>query len=259
MTNVLQSLRIKIYADGADYQSILRLNANPLIKGMTTNPSLMYKAGIRDYEGFAREVLREVTTKPISFEVLSDEFEQMRREALKIAGWQKNVFVKIPITNTRGESSIPLIRELSRIGVKLNVTAILSIDDVAEVATALDPAAESLVSVFAGRIADTGRDPMPIMHQSLALLSTLKKTELLWASVREVFNILQADHCGCHIVTIPHDILHKCQSVLGSDLKALSLETVKMFARDAAASGLTLECGVPQTITQNLAPARVGI
>jgi transaldolase len=240
MTTALESLRIKIYADGADHQAILRLNASPLIKGMTTNPSLMHKAGIRDYEGFAREVLHGVTIKPISFEVLSDEFEQMRREALKIAGWQQNVFVKIPITNTRGESSIPLIHDLSRIGVKLNVTAILSIDDVAEVAEALDPEVESLVSVFAGRIADTGRDPAPIMRQSLALLSKLKRTELLWASVREVFNIVQADQCGCHIVTVPHDILHKSQAVLGSDLKALSLETVRMFARDAAATGLTL-------------------
>ncbi|MGN6555411.1 MAG: transaldolase [Verrucomicrobiota bacterium] len=240
MSKSLDSLRIRIFADGADKAGILSLNANPLIKGLTTNPTLMRKAGIQDYEGFAKDVLASVTAKPISFEVFSDEFPEMRRQALKIAAWQKNVYVKIPITNTRGESALPLAKELAKEGVQLNITAILTLDQVRGVAEALNPAVPSVVSVFAGRIADTGVDPMKTMRESLALLGQQPKAELLWASVREVLNIFQADDCGCHIVTVPHDILNKAIKMTGTDLTALSLDTVKMFANDASAAGFSL-------------------
>ena len=219
---------------------MLQLNANPLIKGMTTNPTLMRKAGMHDYEAFARDILQSITEKPISFEVFSDEFPEMRRQALKINGWAKNVYVKIPITNTRGESSLPLVRELAREGVKLNVTAILTLEQVAGVAQALNPKVPAVVSVFAGRIADTGVDPMPHMRESKKLLAGLPQAELLWASVREVLNIFQADDCGCEIVTVPHDILAKAMKMVGMDLKELSLDTVKMFAVDAKAAGFSL-------------------
>ena len=240
MDKMLQQLRTKIFADGADKEAILKLNANPLIQGMTTNPTLMRKVGIKDYEAFAREVLKGVTSKPISFEVFSDEFPEMRRQALKIATWGRNVFIKIPITNTRGESSLPLIRELGQEGVQLNITAILTLGQVRGVAEALNAAVPSVVSVFAGRIADTGVDPEPIMRASLALLEGQPKAELLWASVREVLNIFQANACGCHIVTVPHDILDKALKMAGTDHAQLSLETVKMFASDARAAGFTL-------------------
>jgi transaldolase len=240
MAKKLDSLRIQIFADGADKAGILSLNSNPLIKGMTTNPTLMRKAGIQDYESFAKDILQTVTSKPISFEVFSDDFAEMRRQALKIAAWQKNVFVKIPITNTRKESSLPLVTELAKEGVQLNITAILTLDQVRGVAKALNPEVPSVVSVFAGRIADTGRDPMRVMRQSLKILAGQPKAGLLWASVREVLNIFQADKCGCHIVTVPHDILAKAQKLSGMSLKALSLDTVRMFASDAAAAGFTL-------------------
>jgi transaldolase len=236
----LQSLKIKIFADGADKAGILSLNNNLLIRGMTTNPTLMRKSGIKDYEAFAKDVLQGVTAKPISFEVFSDEFPEMRRQALKIASWQKNVYVKIPITNTRNETSLPLIRELGQEGVQLNITAMLTLDQVRGVTEALNPAVPSVVSVFAGRIADTGRDPMPLMRQSLSLLTRQPKAELLWASVREVLNIFQAADCGCHIVTVPHDILAKAMKLAGMDLGALSLDTVKMFAQDAQAAGFSV-------------------
>lgn len=240
MDKSLQNLRVSIFADGADKAGMLSLNANPLIRGMTTNPSLMRKVGISDYEAFAKEILQTVTAKPISFEVFSDEFPEMRRQALKIASWQKNVYVKIPITNTRRESSLPLVRELAREGVRLNLTAILTLDQVRGCAEALNPAVPSVVSVFAGRIADTGRDPMPIMRESLAILKGQPKAELLWASVREVLNIFQADDVGCHIVTVPHDILSKAMKMSGLDLADLSLDTVKMFAQDAQAAGFVV-------------------
>jgi transaldolase len=240
MQHLLQQLRVKIFADGADKAGILSLNANPLIQGMTTNPTLMRKAGIKDYEGFARDILQAVTAKPISFEVFSDDFPEMRRQALKLASWQKNVYVKIPITNTRGESSLPLVSELGREGVQLNITAILTLDQVRGVAEALNPAIPSVVSVFAGRIADTGVDPEPIMRASLALLHNQPKSELLWASVREVLNLFQADACGCQIVTVPHDILAKAQKMTGMEHGALSLDTVKMFAADALAAGFAV-------------------
>jgi len=236
----ISDLRAHIYADGADLAGLLELNRNPLIKGMTTNPTLMRKAGIADYERFAKEALREVVEKPISFEVFSDEFSEMRRQALKISSWQANVYVKIPITNTRRESAVPLIGELAREGVKINVTAMLTVEQVRRVAEALDAGVPAIASVFAGRIADTGRDPVPIMREALDVLRERPQTQLLWASVREVLNLAQADACGCHIVTVAHDILAKAIKLWGMDLEDLSLDTVKMFAGDAEKAGYQL-------------------
>ncbi len=236
----LNTLKIHIYADGADKAGILDLYAKPYIKGLTTNPTLMKKAGITDYEAFARDILQTVTAKPISLEVFADDFPEMKRQALKIAGWGKNVYVKIPITNTRAESAVPLIRELAAQGVQLNITAILTLEQVRAVAAVLNPAVPSVVSIFAGRIADTGVDPMPIMRESRQILAGQPKAELLWASVREVLNIVQAEQSGCHIVTVQHDILAKAAKLLGMDLGALSLDTVKMFANDAASAGYRL-------------------
>lgn len=236
----LSRLRVRIYADGADRAGIVRLHALPFIHGITTNPTLMRKAGVADYEAFAREVLQVVTDKPVSFEVLSDEFPDMRRQALKISGWGKNVYTKIPITNSRGETSVPLIRELAAAGVKVNVTAILTLAQVRAVAEVLRVDVPAVVSVFAGRIADTGVDPMPIMREARAALAGRPRAELLWASVREVLNILQADAAGCDIVTVTHDILAKAQTMLGQDLADLSLDTVRMFARDAREAGFQL-------------------
>lgn len=239
-TAILEKLPIKIFADGADLESIVDLYRKPFIKGLTTNPTLMRKVGITDYEAFARSVLESVTDKPISFEVFSDEFSEMRRQALKIRDWQDNVYVKIPITNTRGESAIDLIRDLAAEGVKLNVTAILTRGQVEAVARALRREIPSVVSVFAGRVADTGVDPLPLMKESLRLTSVLPSAELLWASVREVLNIFQAADCGCHIVTVPHDILAKATKLGGMDLEELSLDTVRMFHEDAASAGFKL-------------------
>jgi transaldolase len=238
--NSLQNLSVKIYADGADLEGMFSLYRDPLIKGLTTNPTLMRKAGIDDYEVFAKDVLQVVKTKPISFEVFSDEFPEMRRQALKIRDWQENVFVKIPITNTRCQSSISLIKDLVTEKVPLNITAILTLNQVREVGSALSPSVPAIVSVFAGRIADTGINPEPIMRASKALLADLPKTELLWASVREVLNIIQADDCDCDIVTVPHDILKKAMNLYGMELDKLSLDTVKMFAKDAEAAGFAL-------------------
>lgn len=236
----LKDLKVKIFADGADKAGMLKLNADPLIQGLTTNPTLMRKAGLTDFETFARDVLQTITVKPLSLEVFSDEFPEMKRQALKINGWGNNVYVKIPITNTRNESSLPLIKELAGAGVKLNVTAILTLEQVRGVAAALHPDVPAVVSVFAGRIADTGVDPVGIMTESKKLLAGLPQAELLWASVREVLNIFQANDCGCHIVTVQHDILAKAMKLAGMDLGALSLDTVKMFANDAKAAGFTL-------------------
>ena len=238
--NVLQDLHIKIFADGADKEGMLNLYGNPVIKGMTTNPTLMRKAGIQNYEAFARDILKEIKEKPISFEVFSDEFPEMKRQALKIRDWQSNVFVKIPITNSKGESSIALIKELAKEKVQLNITAILTLEQVRQVAGALDPEVPAVVSVFAGRIADTGRDPEDTMRSSKKLLEALPKAELLWASVREVLNIFQAADCGCDIVTVPHDILNKAMNLAGTDLESLSLDTVRMFAQDAQKAGFHL-------------------
>ena len=239
-TAILDKLQVKIFADGADKEGIIDLYRKPYIKGLTTNPTLMRKVGITDYEAFARSVLKTVTDKPISFEVFSDEFPEMRRQALKIRDWQKNVYVKIPITNTKDESSIDLIRDLAAEGVQLNITAILTLKQVEAVAGALNRDLPSVVSVFAGRIADTGVDPIPLMKESLQIVSALPKAELLWASVREVLNIFQAADCGCHIVTVPHDILGKASKLGGMDLKELSLDTVRMFYADAMGAGFKL-------------------
>lgn len=236
----LKDLKVKIFADGADKAGMLRLNADPLIQGLTTNPTLMRKAGLTDFEAFARDVLQSITVKPLSLEVFSDEFPEMKRQALKINSWGPNVYVKIPITNTRGESALPLVRELAAEGVKLNVTAILTLDQVEGVAAALSAQAPAVVSVFAGRIADTGVDPVAIMRESKKILAGRPQAELLWASVREILNLFQANDSGCDIVTVQHDILAKAQKLAGMDLAALSLDTVKMFATDAKAAGFTL-------------------
>ena len=239
-TAILENLPVKIFADGADLEGIIDLYRKPFIQGLTTNPTLMRKVGISDYEVFARSVLEHVTDKPISFEVFSDEFPEMRRQALKIRDWQNNVYVKIPITNTRGESALPLIADLVKEGVKVNVTAILTLKQVEGVAGALKKEIPSVVSVFAGRIADTGVDPLPVMKESLKAIESLPSAELLWASVREVLNIFQAAACGCHIVTVPHDILAKAIKLGGADLGELSLDTVRMFYQDAVAAGFRL-------------------
>jgi transaldolase len=236
----LNDLKVQIYADGADKAGILELYAKPYIKGLTTNPTLMKKAGIKDYEAFAKDILQSVTAKPISLEVFTDDLVDMKRQALKINSWAKNVYTKIPITNSKGESCLPLIKELGKEGVKLNVTAILTLAQVRGVAEALNPEVPSVVSVFAGRIADTGVDPMPIMRASGALLEGQPKAELLWASTREVLNLFQADEAGCAIITVPHDILAKAAKMIGLGLADVSLDTVKMFAKDSTDAGFKL-------------------
>ncbi len=236
----LAGLRVRIFADGADREGMLALYGDPLVSGMTTNPTLMNKAGIRDYEAFAKDILSVVSGKPISFEVFSDDFSEMKRQAVRIRDWGPNVYVKIPVTNTRGEGSYDLVRDLAAEGVKLNVTAILTLDQVRRVAGSLSPDVPAVVSIFAGRIADAGCDPMPLMSAARCLLQDLPRTELLWASVREVWNIFQADAVGCHIVTVPHDILSKAIKMAGMELSALSLDTVRMFAKDASAAGFQL-------------------
>ena len=236
----LKDLKVKIFADGADKKGMLEMNANPIIQGMTTNPTLMRKAGITEFEAFARDILQHITVKPVSFEVFSDEFPEMKRQAMRINSWAKNVYVKIPITNTRDESSLPLIRELANDGVKLNITAILTLEQVQGVAQVLHPKVPSFVSVFAGRVADTGVDPVPHMIEAKKIIAGLPQAELLWASVREVLNIFQANDCGCEIVTVQNDILNKALKLAGMGLKELSLDTVKMFANDAKAAGFSL-------------------
>lgn len=232
----IAELKIKLFADGADKAQILQAKANPLIKGFTTNPTLMRAAGVTDYEAFAHEILAVVTDKPISFEVFADEFAEMERQAHRIAGWAENVYVKIPITNTRRESSADLIRRLAHSGVKLNVTAILSLKQVCDAAAALAGGAPSVVSVFAGRIADTGIDPVPLMAEAMKLVSPHPGMELLWASPRELLNIFQANDVGCHIITATDSVLSKLK-VVGRDLDDYSLETVQMFYNDATHSG----------------------
>lgn len=232
-------LKIKLFADGADKAQIVQAQSNPLIRGFTTNPTLMRGAGVKDYEAFAHEILAVVTDRPISFEVFADEFDEMERQAHKIAGWAANVYVKIPVTNTRRESSMHLIHRLAHSGVKVNVTAILTLDQVREATAALADGAESVISVFAGRIADTGHDPVPLMAEAVRVVSTDPAIELLWASPRELLNIFQANDVGCHIVTATESVLGKLKAV-GKDLDEYSLETVKMFYNDAAHSGYQL-------------------
>lgn len=232
-------LKIKVYADGASVAEILAAYRAGDVAGFTTNPTLMAKAGIKDYEAFARSVLAEVKDKPISLEVFADELAEMERQAMKLAALGDNVYVKVPITNTRAESSATLIRTLSSRGVKLNVTAILTLEQVRTVAAALDEGVPAVVSVFAGRIADTGVDPVGIMRESLEILRPLPKAELLWASPREVLNVVQADEIGCHIITMTPDILKKLP-LLGKSLADMSLDTVKMFYNDAKSAGFQL-------------------
>jgi transaldolase len=234
-----QSLRIKIFADGADLEGITRLVADPLIAGFTTNPTLMRQSGVSDYTRFAAEVLEVVRGRPISFEVFSDDDDEMERQARIIAGWGSNVYVKIPVTNTQGLSTGKLIRRLTDSGVKLNVTALLSLRQVHTVVDALAGTEGAIVSVFAGRVADTGREPVPLMQAALQVLSPNPALELLWASPREILNVVQADAIGCHIITVTHDLLKKL-SGLGRDLDEYSLDTVKMFHRDALQAGFTL-------------------
>jgi transaldolase len=232
-------LSVKIFADGADLSGITALYRQPYIRGFTTNPTLMHQAGILDYRAFAREVLAEIPDRPISFEVLSDELLDMERQAREIATWGDLVYVKIPVTNTRREPAYELIHRLSHAGVKVNVTAILTLSQVREVVDALRGGAPSCVSVFAGRIADTGRDPSPLMAAAVELLLLEPKAELIWASPRELLNIFHADAVGCHIITVTHDILRKLD-LIGKDLSEYSLDTVKMFYGDARKAGFTL-------------------
>lgn len=232
-------LTIKIFADGADLAGMRAMAANPLIQGLTTNPTLMRQAGVRDYRGFAKEVLAGITDKPISFEVFSDEFDEMERQAKEIASWGANVNVKIPITNTRGESAAPLVARLSAAGVRVNVTAMMTRAQVQSVAAALSAGAGGYVSVFAGRIADAGVDPVPVMREIVEDLHALPGVELIWASPREVFNIIQADAIGCHIITVTNALIAK-MATFGKDLDQFSLETVRMFFTDAQAAGYTL-------------------
>lgn len=239
MTPLVAELKTKLFADGADLQGMLEMNAKPFIQGLTTNPTLMRKVGITDYRRFSKEVLKEITIKPISFEVFSDELNEMQRQGLEIASWGENVYVKIPITTTTGESTASVVKHLTKQGVKVNVTALMTEAQVRVVLEVLDPATPSYISIFAGRIADTGRNPVPIMTAALELLKSNKQCELIWASPRELLNVFQADDIGCHIITATNDILKKLELV-GYDLTAYSLDTVKMFRRDAVEAGFTL-------------------
>jgi len=232
-------LRVKVFADGADLSGMVAMAREPHIKGFTTNPTLMNKAGIRDYAAFAKAAIEAIPDRPISFEVFSDEFDEMERQAKAIAAWGDNVYVKIPVTNTRGEFSGDLIRRLTGAGVKVNVTALMTVAQVRDVARHLAAGVPSCVSVFAGRVADTGRDPIPIMKESLEVLSYVDGAELIWASPREFLNIFQADEIGCDIITVTNDLLKKIP-LTGKSLEAFSLETVEMFRRDAIAAGFAL-------------------
>jgi transaldolase len=238
-TPSISKLKVKIFADGADKAAIVELAKNPAIKGFTTNPTLMRKAGISEYEAFARDLLESIGGYPISFEVFADENDEMLRQAKKIATWGDEVYVKIPVTNTRRETTAPVVRELTRSGVKVNVTALMTAEQTAEVCAALEGGAPACISVFAGRVADTGRDPMPIMQRSLEHIAPLPGVELIWASPRELLNIFHADSIGTHIITVTHDILGKL-GLVGKDLDDYSLDTVKMFAADAAKAGFNL-------------------
>lgn len=231
--------KIKIFADGADLAGILEMSRNPLISGFTTNPTLMRKAGISDYEGFAKQVLAEVSSLPISFEVFSDELADMERQALKISSWADNVYVKIPATNTLGKSTRPAVENLARAGVKLNITAMTTPAHIAGMLPALAGGPPAIVSIFAGRVADSGRDPLPIMRECLDLISDAPNIELLWASPREILNLVQAENIGCHIITMTNDLIAKIP-LLGKDLDEFALDTVRMFDRDAKAAGFSL-------------------
>ena len=235
-------LRVKIFADGADFDGILKMYANPMIKGFTTNPSLMRKAGVTDYEAFARKVIAAVPDRPISFEVFADDLDGMIRQARVIASWGDNVNVKIPVMNTRREFTGRAIETLSKEGIAVNVTAVFTLEQVRRITERLSPQTAAIVSVFAGRIADTGRDPVPHMAEAVKILKDRPRAELIWASPRELLNIFQADAVGCHIITVTNDVLAKL-NLVGKDLNAYSLETVDMFYRDATGAGFTIDIG----------------
>lgn len=240
-----RELRIKIFADGADLAGIRAMAGNPLIKGFTTNPTLMRKANVSDYRAFALEVLKIVPDRPVSFEVFSDEFTEMEAQAREIASWGANVFVKIPVSNTRHEFSGPLIRRLANAGVQLNITALMTPDQVGRVVECLNGNVPSFISVFAGRVADTGRDPLPLMTEALRLMKPQPASELIWASPRELLNIYHAESIGCHVITVTNDLLAKL-ALVGKDLEEFSLDTVKMFYQDAVKAGYRIETGRPK-------------
>jgi len=239
MQSTWEKLKIKLFADGADLQSMIEMASKPYIAGLTTNPTLMNKAGISDYVKFAREVIKEISDKPISFEVFSDDLDEMRKQAEKISSWGDNVYVKIPISNTQGESTSLLVKHLTDLGIKVNVTAIMTSIQVEEIIESLNPKTKSYVSLFAGRIADTGRDPIPVIKDCLKILSTNLNCELIWASPRELLNVIQAEEAGCHVITATGDILAKLK-LIDYDLNAYSLDTVKMFYNDAKKAGYNI-------------------
>jgi transaldolase len=239
MTKALSDLRVKLFADGADTAGLLELYAKPYIKGFTTNPTLMRKAGISDYRAFARDVLTSIKDRPISFEVFADDVENMERQAKEISTWGDNVYVKIPVTNTKSRPTTELVHKLSHAGVKLNITALMTVEQVRTVTSAVIGGAPCCISVFAGRIADSGRDPMPIMRQSVEIMRASPNAELIWASPRELLNVMQAEEVGCHIITATNDILKKLE-LIGKDLTEFSLDTVKMFHEDATKAGFAL-------------------
>jgi transaldolase len=235
----VEELKVKIFADGADKAGMLEMYEKPFVKGLTTNPTLMKKAGITDYRAFCKDILTSINDKPLSFEVFSDNFAEMEHQALEIASWGDNVYVKIPITNTKQETCYALVEKLAKQKVKLNVTALMTLNQVRNVVAVLDPNIPSYVSVFAGRIADTGYDPVPLMTTAVEILKVAPAAELIWASPRELLNIFQADEIGCHVITVTNDILKKL-SLVGYDLNEYSLDTVKMFYADAVAAGFKL-------------------
>lgn len=235
----VEELKVQIFADGADKAGMLEMYAKPYIKGLTTNPTLMKKVGITDYRAFCKDIITHIKDKPISFEVFSDEFAEMERQAMEIASWGDNVYVKIPVTNTKQEACYDLVNKLGEKKVKMNVTAIMTLTQVRDVVAALNPNVPSYVSVFAGRIADTGHDPLPMMAAAVEMLRVSPAAELIWASPRELLNIFQADDIGCQVITVTNDILKKL-SLVGYDLDAYSLDTVKMFYNDAVAAGFKL-------------------
>lgn len=239
MSTAVEKLRVKIFADGANLSEMLEMNAKSYIKGLTTNPTLMRKAGVTNYKAFAQEVLAHIREKPVAFEVLSDEFPEMERQALELASWGDNVYVKIPVTNTRGDPSYASVHRLASRGVKINVTAITTLPQVGNAVASLNPEVPGSVSVFAGRIADTGVDPVPVMAAAACMVKTNPRAELIWASPRELLNVFQADRVGCHIITVTSDILRKL-TLIGRDLEEFSLDTVKMFYGDATAAGFSL-------------------
>ena len=235
----VENLKVKIFADGADKASMLEMYQKSHVKGLTTNPTLMKKAGVADYAAFCKDILTHIVDKPLSFEVFSDDFQEMERQALEIASWGKNVYVKIPVFNTKKEVCYPLVKKLAEKKVQLNVTALMTLDQVQQVVNVLDPNVSSYVSVFAGRIADTGIDPVPVMSKSVEILKAAPAAELIWASPRELLNIFQADEIGCHVITVTPDIIKKL-SLVGYDLESYSLDTVKMFYADALSAGYKL-------------------